>query len=337
MILQVGQFPELFNDFIRLSYYIILPSIFTGCFAFRQKDLKTIFSLLTISQIGVVFSGLIINNIEGLSAAVLYLYIYIFQIVAVFVILLCLKTFINITSSEQLFIVKYYNKAYYYFLILLLFSIAGVPPLGGFYYKYVIFISLFLDGYYLFAIAGLISGFLIAVVYLDIVIGLLQVKESQESQEGLVHSLKNAGRIAHTNKAIFYYRVLNIIIWLGIAFFVIFTFFFFNAIFTQFLSWSWVFFAGTFTFFSFFEITPAGTIDNYRFPRICDVGVGLVDWDLIIYILDPEIAVITETQIEVMLDRELTSLTPVHISALRPSRFYLLDWLLSLWDFKVFY
>jgi hypothetical protein len=174
-------------------------------------------------------------------------------------------------------------------------------------------------------------------VYLDIVIGLLQVKESQEAQEGLVHSLKTAGRIAHTNKAIFYYRLLNILIWLGIALFVIFTFFFFNAIFVQFLSWSWVFFAGTFTFFSFFEITPAGTIDNYRFPRICDVGVGLVDWDLIIYILDPEIAVITETQIEVMLDRELTSLTPVHISSLRPSSFYLLDWLLSLWDFKVRY
>lgn len=146
--------------------------MFVGCLAYREQNIRTILAYTTVSQMGYVMAGLICNNVDAWRYAFFYLLMYSIQIAVFFSILLLLQNKINITHLNQLYLVKFYNIRFYYVLLLVFFSFAGIPPFSGFFLKYFLFLQLYQNGWYILTICGLISGFLMAIIYLQMILQL---------------------------------------------------------------------------------------------------------------------------------------------------------------------
>lgn len=157
--------------------------MFVGCFAYRVQDLKTILAYTTVSQLGYIVAGFIVSNPLAIKYSLLYLIVYSLQLIGIFVIFLILQAKYDFTNLNQLFLVKKYNKFYYYLLFIIFFSLSGIPPLSGFFTKYFLFLQIYNSGFYMVAIFGLISGFIMAILYLQIVLQLMTVKATHREGE----------------------------------------------------------------------------------------------------------------------------------------------------------
>lgn len=157
--------------------------MFVGCLAYRTQDLKTILAYTTVSQLGYIVAGFIVSNPLAIKYSLLYLGVYCLQLIGIFVIFLILQSKYDFTNLNQLFLVKKYNKFYYYLLFAIFFSLSGIPPLSGFFTKYFLFLQIYNSGFFMVAIFGLISGFIMAIIYLQIVLQLMTVKPSHTESE----------------------------------------------------------------------------------------------------------------------------------------------------------
>jgi NADH:ubiquinone oxidoreductase subunit 2 (subunit N) len=157
------------------SFFLIcgVISIFVGCFAYRHTNLKVIFAYTTVSQLAYVICGFATNNAEVIKYSFLYLFIYCLQLCIIFIILVILQTKHNYIFTTQLFMIKLQNKFYYYTLFVIVASLAGFPPLSGFIIKYLLFIQMYITGYFSIAICGLISSLLIAIIYLQLLLQII--------------------------------------------------------------------------------------------------------------------------------------------------------------------
>lgn len=180
--------PGLFNFWGSIMWFFIMASLFAGCLAYREQDLKTIFAFTTISQLGYIMAGVVVLNTEALKIAVFYLLMYCLQIAAVFVVLILVQKKYRITNLNQLYLLKYYSPAYCYLLVVIFFSFAGVPPLSGFFLKYFLFVYVYSSGFFIIALGGLIAGFVMAIIYFQMILQLLWRKDGEETSLGFEHT-----------------------------------------------------------------------------------------------------------------------------------------------------
>lgn len=157
--------------------------MFVGCLAYRSQDLKTILAYTTVSQLGYIVAGFIVSSPLAIKYSLIYLGVYCLQLIGIFVIFLILQAKYDFTNLNQLFLVKKYNKFYYYLLFVIFFSLSGIPPLSGFFTKYFLFLQIYHSGFFMVAIFGLISGFIMAIIYLQIVLQLMTIKPSHADSE----------------------------------------------------------------------------------------------------------------------------------------------------------
>ncbi len=171
-------------------FLFVVPSMFVGCLAYRSQDLKTIIAYTTVSQLGYIVAGFTVSNPLAIKYSLIYLFVYSLQLIGIFVIFLILQAKYDFTNLNQLFLVKQYDKFYYYLLFVIFFSLSGIPPLSGFFIKYFLFLQVYKSGFFLVAIFGLISGFIMALIYLQIVLQLMTVKASHSEVEQFEHAKK---------------------------------------------------------------------------------------------------------------------------------------------------
>lgn len=179
----IGLVPELQVFWQNSLFLFVVPSMFVGCLAYRAQDLKTILAYTTVSQLGYIVAGFIVSSPLAIKYSLIYLVVYCLQLIGIFVIFLILQAKYDFTNLNQLFLVKKYNKFYYYLLFVIFFSLSGIPPLSGFFTKYFLFLQIYKSGFFMIAVFGLISGFIMAIIYLQIVLQLMTVKPSHAENE----------------------------------------------------------------------------------------------------------------------------------------------------------
>ncbi|MCQ4145461.1 NADH-quinone oxidoreductase subunit NuoN [Vogesella sp. AC12] len=107
--------------------------------AIAQTNLKRMLAYSTISHMGFLLLGLIAGNAEGYSAALFYVIVYVLTSLAGFGILLGLsRAGFECETLDDLKGLNGRNSWYALLMLLALFSMAGIPPLAGFYAKFAV-------------------------------------------------------------------------------------------------------------------------------------------------------------------------------------------------------
>ena len=178
----------IFAVFLRLMYYVFLDiiyiwqncflvtgilSIVIGCFgALYQRQLKRLIAYSSINHVGYLLLGVSTGSYNSLISVLLYLFIYVLMNFVVFIIILsCVDSIKNyrVTYITDLTSLGQTNPFFAYTLSFALFSLAGIPPLAGFFSKYYLFLSLIEAHFYYTAVFGIVMSVLSTFYYIRIV------------------------------------------------------------------------------------------------------------------------------------------------------------------------
>ena len=137
---------ELWREVI---YVLAILTMFTGnLFALRQKNMKRFLAFSSIAQAGFVILGMISGTQIGMTSVIFFLATYIFSNLGAFGVVYAIA---NKTGKENM---DDYNGFYRtnpllsILMMLALFSLAGIPPVAGFFGKFFLFMSAASEGYY---------------------------------------------------------------------------------------------------------------------------------------------------------------------------------------------
>jgi len=153
-----------------LIFLSIASMIFGAIAAIGQKNLKRLVAYSSIGHIGYALAGLSIGTNEGIQSSIVYISIYLVMNLGLFSCLLMMKRNDKYfeTVDDLSGLSKNHPILALSFLIIL-FSLAGIPPLAGFFAKFYIFKSVIEQSMYFLAIVGLLSTVIAAFYYLRII------------------------------------------------------------------------------------------------------------------------------------------------------------------------
>ena len=170
MILLFTVLKPLMQIWENLIYVIAVATMFIGnLFALRQQNMKRFLAFSSIAQAGFVLFGLIIGNQLGTATIVYFVLIYIFSNLAAFGVVqaISLKTGKeNMKDYEGLYRT---NPNLSLVMMLALFSLAGIPPVAGFFGKFFLFTAAASEGYYFLVFLGVFNVTISLYYYLLVV------------------------------------------------------------------------------------------------------------------------------------------------------------------------
>jgi NADH-quinone oxidoreductase subunit N len=153
-----------------LIFLSIASMLFGAIAAIGQTNLKRLIAYSSISHIGYALAGLATGSNDGIQSSIIYITIYILMNLGFFSCLLMMKR--NNEYYEDIDDLSGLSKNHPLLslsLLIILFSLAGIPPLAGFFAKFYIFKSVLEQSMYFLAIVGLLSTVVAAFYYLRII------------------------------------------------------------------------------------------------------------------------------------------------------------------------
>ncbi len=153
-----------------LIFLSIASMLFGAVAAIGQTNLKRLIAYSSIGHIGYTLAGLATGSNDGIQSSVIYIVIYIIMNLGLFSCLLMIKR--NNEYYEDISDLSGLSKNHPLLslsLLVILFSLAGIPPLAGFFAKFYIFKSVLEQSMYFLAIVGLLSTVIAAFYYLRII------------------------------------------------------------------------------------------------------------------------------------------------------------------------
>jgi NADH-quinone oxidoreductase subunit N len=138
-------------------------------FAIRQQNIKRFLAFSSISQAGYILLGIIGGNQLGMTSVVYYVLVYIFSNLGAFGVVAVIS---NVSGREN---ISDYNGLYKtnpgltLIMTLALFSLAGIPPVAGFFGKFFLFTAAAEMGFYLLVTVAVLNTIISLYYYLLIV------------------------------------------------------------------------------------------------------------------------------------------------------------------------
>ena len=153
-----------------LIFLSIASMVFGAVAAIGQTNLKRLVAYSSISHVGYALAGLATGSNEGIQSSVIYITIYVLMNLGLYSCLLMMKR--NNVYYEQIDDLSGLSKNHPLLslsLLIILFSLAGIPPLAGFFAKFYIFKSVLEQSMFFLAIVGLLSTVVAAFYYLRLI------------------------------------------------------------------------------------------------------------------------------------------------------------------------
>ena len=150
---------------------LAIASMALGAFAaIGQKNIKRLMAYSAIGHIGYMFTALAVATFQGITGILLYLALYLIMNIGVFAAILSMqKQDTQVEDIGDLAGLHERHPVMALMLAVLLFSLAGVPPLAGFFAKFYIFLAVVEAGLYPLAVIGVLASVVAAFYYLRIV------------------------------------------------------------------------------------------------------------------------------------------------------------------------
>ncbi|MGB0180386.1 MAG: NADH-quinone oxidoreductase subunit NuoN [Candidatus Puniceispirillales bacterium] len=138
--------------------------------AIMQTDIKRLMAYSSIAHMGYALVGVAAASDLGVASVMLYMAIYVISSIGVFAIILSLKQEGRpLTRIEDLSGFSRSHPVYALAMMVLMFSMAGIPPMGGFFGKWYVFSAAIASGHVLLAVIGVLASVIGAFYYIRII------------------------------------------------------------------------------------------------------------------------------------------------------------------------
>ncbi len=158
MVLMFTVFKPLIHIWENLVYVIALATMFIGnLFALRQQNMKRFLAFSSIAQAGFILLGLITGTQLGTATIVYFVMIYIFSNLAAFGVVQAISLKTGKENMDDYNGLYRTNPQLSLIMMLALFSLAGIPPVAGFFGKFFLFTAAASKGYYLLVFLAVVN------------------------------------------------------------------------------------------------------------------------------------------------------------------------------------
>jgi NADH-quinone oxidoreductase subunit N len=167
----MGPFKPLFAQWQQIIVVASVLSMALGAFAaLRQQNIKRLMAYSSIGNVGYILLGLAAGSEKGIQSVVFYLAIYLVMTLGVFATILLMKRRgVMVEGVGDLAGLARSHPMMAFALLLFMFSLAGIPPLAGFWGKLYIFIAAVEARLYVPAVLGVLASVVASYYYLRIV------------------------------------------------------------------------------------------------------------------------------------------------------------------------
>ncbi len=166
-----GPFADLAGQWQQIIIFLSLASMVLGAFAaINQTNIKRLLAYSSIGHIGYALVGLAAATEEGMRGVLIYMAIYVVMVVGTFCCVLCMRRNGRMVEGiDELAGLSRTHPMMALALAIFMFSMAGIPPLAGFFAKLYVFLAAIQAGLYTLAVVGVLSSVVAAFYYLRIV------------------------------------------------------------------------------------------------------------------------------------------------------------------------
>ena len=167
----VGPFEHLIGQWQQVIEFISVASMAFGAIAaIGQNNIKRLIAYSSIANMGFALVGLAAGTQEGVQGVVVYMLIYLATTLGTFACILAMRRKgIYLEQISDLAGLSRNDKGMAFVLAMMMFSLAGIPPLAGFFGKLFVFMAAVKAGLYVLAVLGVVSSVIGAYYYLRIV------------------------------------------------------------------------------------------------------------------------------------------------------------------------
>jgi len=167
----VGPFSAVTHEWQQVITFISILSMVLGAFAaIGQRNFKRLMAYSSIGHMGFALVGLAAGTQSGVQGVIIYLLIYMAMTLGTFACILAMRRGEGMVEDiNELAGLARTNPVMAFMLAMLLFSLAGIPPLAGFFAKFYVFLAAINAGLYGLAVVGVLTSVVGAYYYLAIV------------------------------------------------------------------------------------------------------------------------------------------------------------------------
>lgn len=166
-----GAFPTIAAQWQQILVFVSIASMALGAFAaIGQRNIKRLMAYSSIGHMGFALVGLAAGTAEGVQGVLVYVAIYLAMTLGTFACILSMRRdWRMVENISDLSGLARTNPAMAFLFAMLLFSLAGIPPLAGFFAKYYVFLAAIKSGLFTLAVIGVLTSVIGAYYYLAIV------------------------------------------------------------------------------------------------------------------------------------------------------------------------
>ena len=196
MRLTYGAFGSIAVEWSQVLVALSIASMVIGAFgAIMQTDIKRMMAYSSIAHMGYALAGLAAGSHAGVLGVIIYMTGYIFMGAGTFAIILMMRR--EGKSATKIEDLRGLSKTHPLFavgLLVMMFSMAGIPPLAGFFGKWYVFLAAVNAGLIPLAVIGVLMSVVGAFYYLRII----RMMYFEESDDPLDSDLPMSNRLVLT-------------------------------------------------------------------------------------------------------------------------------------------
>src|SRR5213596_3447522 len=164
-------FPGILLQWQQIVVFVAIASMVLGSFAaIGQKNIKRLMAYSSIGHMGFALVGLAAGTPEGAQGVLVYVAIYVTMTLGTFAVILSMRRDGEaVEEIGQLAGLARTNPSMAFVFAMLLFSLAGVPPLAGFFAKFYVFVAAIKAGLFTLSVVGVLTSVVGAYYYLSII------------------------------------------------------------------------------------------------------------------------------------------------------------------------
>lgn len=179
MILMFTVLKSLMHVWENIIYALALATMFIGnLFALRQQNMKRFLAFSSIAQAGFILLGLISGSQLGTATVVYFILVYIFTNLAAFGVVQAISLQTGKENRDDYNGLYRTNPNLSLVMMLALFSLAGIPPVAGFFGKFFLFAAAASKGYYLLVFLAVVNV-TISLYYYLLVVRAMFIRKSE--------------------------------------------------------------------------------------------------------------------------------------------------------------